>query len=222
MPYRNPADKAARQRARRQEQRQTAQAQRRGEARQPARAHNPAPLGSTPTPATIVPTPMGPMRPTSLSPRRQLLDTYTRLRDAGHTDTGAQAQLTHQRAKQRQQAQRDAHEREVGRLAPHFVAEARRQLSQGGSYTEVEVWPAARALAEHHLHDRQSARQADPAPKLLAAPGYRAPGQVRGQPALPITFGRIPAPIVQPFTTLSPVQAAEVRRQLEVLLAGRR
>lgn len=73
---------------------------------------------------------------------------------------------------------------------------------------------------------RQTPRQANPQPRLLPEragyPNGRAPGQERGQQAQPIATGRVKAPIVQPQTQLSPVQAAEMRRELAALLAGRR
>jgi hypothetical protein len=83
-----------------------------------------------------------------------------------------------------QDRQREQYEREVQRLAPLCLVEARRQLSMGGSYNEADVWPAAMQLAAQHVKQRQPPRLPDPEPKLLAAPPPYPPEPVQ-------TAGRI-------------------------------
>lgn len=113
-----------------------------------------------------------PERPTpaaSSSPRRQLLLDYQRERAAGRDDAAAQAATLHAQAERTARAAIEREEREVLQLAPQFVAEARRRLSMGGFYNELDVWPAAAQLARQELRHRQAPRHGD-TPRSLLAP----------------------------------------------------
>lgn len=175
----------------------------------------PAPTTSTPRDTgaenTVIPLAVRPpVIHAGVAARRHLLNDNKRLRDEGLPDAEAQARLTQQRAEHQKQTQTEQHERAIRSLAPQFMHEARRRLSQGGSYREEDVMPTAMQLAERSLHTAQLPRQADPAPKLLTTP-YR---QERGQQAQPITWGRVNAPAGTPRTELS----ADVQRQIAALV----
>lgn len=234
MPYKDRAKQLAAQRAWNEKQterrRIEREAQRRGESWRTGETHNLVHEGSIPSPATHATTPASTPPPTTprlpRSPtentrtpgRRQLREGYWRERDAGLSDTQAQARIKEQRAEQQRQAQHDHHEREIRHLAPQFIAQARARLSQCGFYREEDVLPAAMQLAEHSLHVAQTPRQADPLPKLITAPR---PRPERGQVALPIAFGRVKAPAGSDRVKLSPKQQAEIDRMLRAIIARR-